>query len=284
MKIISHESAWESREFDPVSGELSIDTNPGSAEPADFAAVQGTFAYLGDHLVVFFRKGDALGIAVDRIVYTVDDSILITWRIVRESEYDSGSNLLRRGESELTISQTESVLIQLRYPSGPAEGPPLWEDPTPFISDEDWDLGLFISNVLSNEDRRRSIYRQGPRHDRSTPGSTDVRHEQPRPPVGVEHHARDVADALGDDARIVEAEFFSSGAIALTLRYGDAFAIIERNAAGDEWGASVNDDTPFLGHRHVGQTLRKVLEAIRPELPLTQSPGKKPSSWKPRDS
>lgn len=196
MKIISHESAWESGEFDPVSGELSVDP-ADSGEPVDFAAVEGTYARLGGRTVVFFRNGDSLGVAVDGNIYTVDDSLLIIWRTIRESEYDSAI-LVRRGESELILSHPESGLVQLRYPSGPAEGPPLQEDPTPFISEEDWDLGLFISNVLSDEERRRSIYRRGLRRDRSSrpPDSTDLRHEQLPSPVGVEQHARDVADIL----------------------------------------------------------------------------------------
>lgn len=36
-------------------------------------------------------------------------------------------------------------------------GPPLSQDPTPFIDEEDWDFGLFISNVMSVPERRELV-------------------------------------------------------------------------------------------------------------------------------
>lgn len=164
MRVVSYESYGEAAEFDPVSTTLTVD--PGS-RPSDESQppARGVYARLGDSIVVFFRDLGMLYVAVNSSTYPVDERIKIEWQLVRSSEYDSNSNLMRRGESELSLRYPGLDAVRIRYPSGPPDGPPLWEDPTPFISEEDWDLGLLIVNVHKDPKRRDAIYRRGIRRD-----------------------------------------------------------------------------------------------------------------------
>jgi hypothetical protein len=52
--------------------------------------------------------------------------------------------------------------VVLRYQAGPRSGPSVADDPTPFVNNEDWDLGLFVSNVVFDEERAELV-KHGPR-------------------------------------------------------------------------------------------------------------------------
>jgi hypothetical protein len=60
-------------------------------------------------------------------------------------------------QSTLLVRRNRSVLHTWTYVA-PVLDPPLHEDPTPFVEDEDFDFGLFVHNV-TNSARRRAIYR-----------------------------------------------------------------------------------------------------------------------------
>ena len=49
------------------------------------------------------------------------------------------------------------VITELKY-TKPKIIPPLEVDPTPFVEEEDYDYGLFLSNVVDDPDRKNRIY------------------------------------------------------------------------------------------------------------------------------
>jgi hypothetical protein len=142
MRVESFELHAEVGEFDPTSGELTVFAR--SSAPG--RPLSGHYTRLGNESVVFFRDHGRLHLRVGGKVFEVNEALQLDWRLVRDRE------------SELTVSSPGSESIRLQYASGPP-GPPLSEDPTPFVSDEDWDFGLFIKNVITNQDRSEIIYR-----------------------------------------------------------------------------------------------------------------------------
>ena len=153
MRVVSHQRYPETAEFDPASGTLTV-TADRPATPNAELRTQGLYAQLGESTVVFFNSQRRLYIRVGRTNFPVDEELNLEWRLLRPSEYDKISNLVHRAESELILSRPESGRVQLRYPSGPPSGQPLDEDPTAFISDEDYDFGLLIRGIITDSERR----------------------------------------------------------------------------------------------------------------------------------
>jgi len=53
---------------------------------------------------------------------------------------------------------TAELLVSVDY--GVADQPvPVSADPTPFVEDEDFDFGLFVTRVLGDSERRGRMYR-----------------------------------------------------------------------------------------------------------------------------
>ena len=154
MRVISHQNYPQTAEFDPTSGALTVIADRATT-PNGETQTNGLYALLGESTVVFFSSRGQLCIRVDGTNFPADEQLSLKWRLIRPSEYDANSNLVSRAESELALSHPEVGRVQLRYPSGPADGPPLSEDPTAFISDEDYDFGLLINGIITDSERRR---------------------------------------------------------------------------------------------------------------------------------
>jgi hypothetical protein len=89
--------------------------------------------------VVFFRRAGQLCLRVGDRSFNLDRDPRIEWR--------------REGNTSVwTVADGDGEVV-LRYQAGPRSGPALSEDHTPFVDQEDWDLGLFVSNVMFDEER-----------------------------------------------------------------------------------------------------------------------------------
>lgn len=124
-------------EFDPGSGRIRVMPRPAGTGPS---ATDGWFAILSGACVVFYRLGGQLWLRVGDRSFGLDGGASVDWRV-------------EGGESVLVVVDGSGQVV-LRYAPGPLSGPPLSEDPTPFVANEDWDLGLFVANVMSDEERR----------------------------------------------------------------------------------------------------------------------------------
>ncbi|MGQ0824616.1 MAG: hypothetical protein ACT4OX_06235 [Actinomycetota bacterium] len=102
-------------------------------------ATDGWFANIEGICVVFYRLAGRLWLLVDDRRFDLDGEASVDWR--------------RDGSMAVFTVSGEAGQVILRYRPGPWSGPPLSEDPTPFVEDEDWDLGLFIANILFDEER-----------------------------------------------------------------------------------------------------------------------------------
>ncbi len=135
-------------EFDPISGvkrKISKKVQP------DYSgrAIQGSFSELGDHLIFLFRIDDNLHLIIDNKEVTLPVYI----KVIRFEDISDGTISLK-----IIDNISNKVVSELKYQK-PNIYPPLNLDPTPFIDEEDFDYGLFLSNVLNDINRRNRIYR-----------------------------------------------------------------------------------------------------------------------------
>jgi hypothetical protein len=56
--------------------------------------------------------------------------------------------------SERAPEAERARIYERNLASGPPSGPPLDEDPTAFISDEDYDYGLLMRGIITDSERR----------------------------------------------------------------------------------------------------------------------------------
>lgn len=146
MLVQSNDSFIRVGEFDPRNGTL-VEFDRENASPELLASpLEGHFSILSGKRVVFFRSEDRLWLSIEDEVWDMTDGHEVEWETL------GGSSLLR-------IRQGKDDAFEVRYEPGPETGPPLDDDPTPFVAQEDWDFGLFIHNVLSNPQRSAGIYR-----------------------------------------------------------------------------------------------------------------------------
>jgi hypothetical protein len=110
-------------------------------------SVRGHFADLDDHQLYFYRGVD------EKLHIRVDDTDVLL-------ADDARATLVRQDArtNQFQVSHGGLDAIDLTY-RRPVVDPPLELDPTPFISEEDFDICLFIYNVMMDEARRERIYR-----------------------------------------------------------------------------------------------------------------------------
>lgn len=151
MLVESHDRFDDVAAFDPESGRLQPFSRGAPGKRGDLlnANGQGHFAQLGDALAVLYRHRGALWLRLGQRAANLD-SPTIEVRCRRVG--DMARLVLIEGGSETAVAE---------YVPGPSSGPPVAVDPTPFVESEDWDFGLFVCNVLSDDGRRRRIYSPG---------------------------------------------------------------------------------------------------------------------------
>ena len=144
MIIHSFDTFGEVRHLDPATGMLTPAAISSTGGPP---AVHGHYGRLGDTLVLLYRMGADLYLRIGETVVLVDKTTSITYRRVKD-----------HWELEVTDESTGDVTARVEYSlPEPIVAPE--EDPTPFAEPEDFDFGLFISNVVNNAERMSLIYR-----------------------------------------------------------------------------------------------------------------------------
>lgn len=144
MLVESHDKHSEVGEFDPDTGRLTRLERNKAAALLD-QKLCGHFADLGEVLGILYLHEGHLMLRLDR-TKTPATAETVRW------EADGPRAIL-------SIVDASIVVASARYRRGPATGPKLSVDPTPFIEPEDWDFGLFVRNVVGDTERARRIYR-----------------------------------------------------------------------------------------------------------------------------
>ena len=141
MMIVFSYNKWSKvANFDHVTGCLSV-YNRAELDLKE-TMPKGHFALLSDDYCVFFRHKGKLYLQVDRKKFALDGKTTVCWR--------SKDNV-----SLLEIFYCDELVKSLEYK--PDQTKPIPGDPTSWEK-EDSDFGLFITNVLADQERRQIIY------------------------------------------------------------------------------------------------------------------------------
>lgn len=142
LLLQSSDRFTEMMKLDPDTREVRFVSRGDVAEPD---RISGAYARVGDRLACLYRS-------CDRLFFSLDGKAI-------ELGEDTSAHFRRRGETRvLTVRREELTLIQWEYRLPPLD-PPLEEDPTPFVEAEDFDFGLFVSNVVNDKARKDRIFR-----------------------------------------------------------------------------------------------------------------------------
>ncbi|MDN5205232.1 hypothetical protein QQ008_27865 [Fulvivirgaceae bacterium BMA10] len=106
---------------------------------------KGLYAYLGDNLVFFYRLNDNLYLSIDYDNILIDDRVEILLLKKKESQY------------VLSVKILDQILYNIEY-SFIKEKYFFEDDTTGFIEEEDFNFGLFLRNVVMNNERKRLIF------------------------------------------------------------------------------------------------------------------------------
>ena len=111
----------------------------------------GYYGLIGDTTVIFYRD-NGLYLRIGGTVVPVDDTVAVS------HERDDGHHVLQAAD---VVSGLLIVRLEYRRPD-PDIAPE--DDFTPFVEPEDFNFGLFISNVANDRSRRSQIYRLDLQH------------------------------------------------------------------------------------------------------------------------
>ena len=128
-----------------MTGSIEMMPRPSGLQ---FADTEGWFSILAGVCVVFYRLDGRLWLRVGERVFDLDHR-------------DGAIKWERHGEFSILSVSGGREFISLRYRAGPSQGPPIEDDLTPFVEHEDWDLGLFVSNIVFDEERAAILRRKG---------------------------------------------------------------------------------------------------------------------------
>jgi hypothetical protein len=142
MLLQSHKSFDTMADYDPATG--TFVTFSRGAEPARASGQKaGAFDSIGGKRVLLFRLAGMLYFQVDSQRMRMDHYTI-------ELRSVNGRQVLR-------VLSNGKVVLELTY-DPPLLDPPLAEDPTPFVEDEDFDFGLFLSNLSRDRSRQSRMY------------------------------------------------------------------------------------------------------------------------------
>lgn len=126
--------------YDPSSGILEVRERE-SLESVDHV-LRGHFASLSEQTLVFYRDGEKLYVARGRERWVANSSTVKLVSLGVAMKF-----IVQESEKQIPLE------VEYEKPSDEYE----WT--TPFAEPEDWDFGLFVSNVVNDLDRAARIYR-----------------------------------------------------------------------------------------------------------------------------
>lgn len=102
----------------------------------------GIFSILSTVFVALYKFGQGLFVRIGDQCIPLTDDVVAT--------VSGGSN-----NRTLTVKKAGKEIAHFRYALDGSKKFP--DDPTPFIEDEDFDFGLFLSNISTNDKRKRVL-------------------------------------------------------------------------------------------------------------------------------
>lgn len=147
MFVESYDRFDDVGDYDAESGNL-VEFSRSHADGRDTVVgpVRGHFARVDGVLAVLYRDRGVLWLRLGEHV----------------REFDSGRSEVRWERSgkraRMRVVDEGEQVTSVEYVPGPWKATVAGDDPTPFVEREDWDFGLFVYNVLTDDGRRHRIY------------------------------------------------------------------------------------------------------------------------------
>lgn len=140
MKLLySHERFRDVAKYDEESGGFEVVERNYPHQPEN---LDGNFSILSGIFVAIFKDGLKIFVVIGDETFQLDDDLIIT---VKGDESDR----------LLIVEKGNAVLETVKYSISSKSK--IAGDMTPFIDDEDFDFGLFLSNISKNKDRQRVL-------------------------------------------------------------------------------------------------------------------------------
>lgn len=148
MRLGCYSDNSKAGEFDPETRQLNeFDRASLPQEP-----VRGQYAQLGETtaVVYFNTETNMLMLNIGEEEFSFDENLTVEWRLVGATQSDPDWHLRGDGEAELKATSRDST-VAVRYKAGPSDEVPLALDPSSFVEYQDFDFGLFLSNMSKNK-------------------------------------------------------------------------------------------------------------------------------------
>lgn len=130
-------------QFDPSTGSIEKHSRTKLAQHAPkWSELAGSFSEVHDDVFVLYRNDDRL------IFRTNDNAFVLDGRTVVNVTGDGYKKRMCVERSEVAVLEFEYELVSSNAIS---------DDPTPFVDDEDFDFGLFVSNISKSAERREVL-------------------------------------------------------------------------------------------------------------------------------
>jgi hypothetical protein len=135
-------------------GDFSIPDNTltvykRSSAPNLESPIRGHYARLDGNLAVLYRVDDSLKFHFNDMTAVLNSDAEVSWHSIDRKWH------LRRNKVRFTIRAVTPMDINYRSNLRMIEEQVSW---TPNSSREDWDFGLFVTNVFNDPERRNRIY------------------------------------------------------------------------------------------------------------------------------
>ncbi|HST80137.1 MAG TPA: hypothetical protein VLL08_00210 [Kineosporiaceae bacterium] len=133
-------------DFQPSEGDLRVYRR--SVAPNRYTPPSGHYSILNRKLAVLYREGNSLKFFLEEVgVTTLTDDVTASWQLVTKNkaqlslDTDPPIQVIYRSDYNRVVSHIAAA---------------------PSTTREDLDFGLYVSNVLKNQDRRADLYRPKP--------------------------------------------------------------------------------------------------------------------------
>jgi hypothetical protein len=142
MLLQSHSSFGTLAELNETTGELK-EFSRADARTGALNRIEGCFDVLGDQIVALYRLDEILFVLVGNKRLRLDEC-----QIQLQSEGQM---------AKLFIVCRKGIALEVEYERRLLD-PPLSQDPTAFAEAEDFDFGLFLSNVSRDCKRQERLF------------------------------------------------------------------------------------------------------------------------------
>jgi hypothetical protein len=147
VRVHCHDRHAEVADYSP--GDHALKTYRRANAPHRDAPLRGHYSTLNHRLAVLYREDDVLKLYLEGAGVTVlGEGVTAAWQLVTRN----------KARLSLSTPAIPDAPIEVVYRSDYNQITSLIAT-TPNASREDWDFGLFVSNVLKDDERREKLYR-----------------------------------------------------------------------------------------------------------------------------